>query len=118
MHWWQPLVAVGTALASWRWAVRPLRKTFRELLELLRQIRDASGGVQRLAREVEALAGSIVQLATQILERQEDHESRLADLGDLYVDLVATVARNRKRIEHLEGPDDDAASPQPVPPAD
>jgi CII-binding regulator of phage lambda lysogenization HflD len=108
-HWLQALLGVLGALASWRFALRPLRKTWRELLLLLRQIRDASGGIQKLARDIEALSGSIVQLATQIIERQEDHEGRLKDLGDLYVDLVATVARNRKRIEHLEGPDDDAA---------
>src|SRR4051794_23958596 len=110
-HWLQAVLAVAGALASWRWLLRPTRRAWRELLQLLRQIRDASGGVQKLAREIEALSGAVVNLVTQIMHQQKDHESRLADLGDLYVDLVAAVSRNRKRIEQLEGPSDDETAP-------
>lgn len=105
--WLQITLSVAGALASWRWVVRPLRRTWRELLIVLRQIRDASGGVQRLALEMHALSGSVVQLSRRILERQEANEERLDAMSELYVDLSAAVARNKGRLDRLEGVNDD-----------
>jgi hypothetical protein len=108
MHWLVTGVSVVGALVGWRWAIRPVRRGYRKLIELLEQIRDSAGGVQKLAREMEALSGAVVNLVTQILHQQEEHTGQLKDIGELYVDLVAVVSRNRKRIERLEGaPDDD-----------
>jgi methyl-accepting chemotaxis protein len=120
-HWLQILLSVAGAVAAWRWVLRPLRRAWRELLQLLRQIRDASGGVQRLAREMEALSGALVNFVTQILSRQDEHHERLNDaserlndISELYVDLAATVARNRRRIDQIEG----AHREDDTPPAD
>jgi hypothetical protein len=106
-HWLEAAISVVGALAGWRWIIRPVRRTWRELLRLLRQIRDASGGVQRLALQMQVLSGSVVQLSHRILERQQANEERLDAMSELYVDLSASVARHRRRLDALEGHDDD-----------
>lgn len=84
----------------WRKVIKPLKAGYEKLLRLLEQIRDASSGVQRLAREVEALAGAVVTFVVGIKE-QVDRNSiridRLEEMQELVVDLQADVERIRQR---------------------
>lgn len=95
-----------------RHAVRLLHKAFDRLVALLEQIRDASKEVRELAREVRALSGAVVTFSVELLRRQDDHarqmtalRERCDDLAELYVDLSAAVARNRRH--HQEGTTDE-----------
>lgn len=88
--------------------IRPLIKGYGELLVLLGQIRDASTGVQRLAREVEALAGAIANFVVGIKEQVDKNTERLDRLEEvleLVVDLEANVHRLTRQVngEHQEG---------------
>lgn len=104
-HWLQAVVAVAGVLASWRWVLQPLRRGYRELLQLLRQIRDASGGVQQLALEVQALAGAVTHFVIANQERLSALESRQADVTELVIDALADLSRLQRTVasHHPEG---------------
>jgi HAMP domain-containing protein len=104
-HWLQAVVAVAGALASWRWVLRPIARGYRELLGLLKQIRDASGGVQHLALEVQALAGAVTHFVIANQERLTALESRQADVTEILVDALADLARLQRTVaeHHPEG---------------
>lgn len=123
-HWVTALVSVVGALAGWRWLVRPVRKAYAALMLLLRQIRDAGGGVAKLTREVQSLSGALVQLATVVVEEQqqlrEDTRNlteRHTEMLQLVIDLDAAVHRLSRTVGQLQddvspkGDPDDADRP-------
>src|SRR3954454_11969438 len=98
MHWLQGVVAVAGALAAWRWAIRPVRRGWRQLIELLTAIRVSSAGVQKLAREVESLAGAVVQLVVSLVEdnrslraEHEELRGRQSDQADLLLEVMGDM---------------------------
>lgn len=77
--------------------IRPLMKGYAQLLALLSQIRDASTGVQKLAREVESLAGAISNFVIGIHEHVAENTqriSRLEEMRELVIDLQADIERH------------------------
>lgn len=90
------LALAGVAALLHGRVVRPLIRGYEELLKLLAQIRDASSGVQRLAREVEGLAGAIANFVVGI-KAQVDHNSEridaLEEMRELVVDHDAKIQR-------------------------
>lgn len=97
------VVTLAGFVAVVRHIVRLLHQAFDRLVALLEQIRDASKEVRELSREVRALAGAVVTFSVELLRRQDDHARQMAalqercdDLAELYVDLSAAVARNRR----------------------
>lgn len=77
--------------------IRPLMAGYGKLLGLLEQIRDASTGVQKLAREVEALAGALSHFVVRIHEQVDANSgriNRLEEMHDLLIDLQADFERH------------------------
>lgn len=114
-HWLQLTVAIVAGVASfagavaslWKFVLRPLGTAYRDLIRLLEQIRNASGGVQRLAGELGKLAGAFVTYAFSNQERLEEHETRLGeilgrigDMGELLAELDTDVGHLRKEIRN------------------
>lgn len=102
-HWLQISLSVAGALAGWRWVIRPLRRAYKALMQLLAQIRDASGGVNKLALELHGLAGAVTVFAFRNSERLDKVEVQLAvieqlvtDQGLELVDALADIRRIRK----------------------
>lgn len=86
----------------YRKVIVPLRHGWDEMVKLLQQIRDSSSGVQRLAREVEGLAGAVVRLVVGIKEQVDENTSRidrLEELRELVVDIDAGLAGLRRTVE-------------------
>ena len=91
---------------GWQHVVRPLMRGFERLMQVLEQIREASGGVQRLAREVEALAGALANFVIGIKDQVDKNTERLdqlEELRELVVDLSADVERVLRHINSQEG---------------
>jgi ABC-type transporter Mla subunit MlaD len=111
MHW---IIAAGAAIgaaAGWRFVIAPLRRAWREAMAVLRAIRDASGGVQALSRELHVLAGAFVNFAmhnndeiNNLAKSLADLTQRHKDLADLYVDLAADVTRALRRTDRRSNP--------------
>lgn len=104
------LVAIGAALTLAFRTYRAARRIATRFLLVLEQIRDASGGVQRLARDVEILAGSIGRFVVAMLDNVRDNtarldnvESGLGELAELVVDLEADVRRELRNRAGQEG---------------
>lgn len=94
------VLAVGGFIGAWRWVIRPMRNAWVELVGLLRQIRDASRGVERLSRELHELAGAVVQMTVRVLDVQaaqqkvlDETRDRLSATTELVIDLAADFRR-------------------------
>ena len=87
-HWLQLTAAVAGVLASWRWVIRPARRTFGEVIRLLRRINTSSDGVRTLAEENRALAGAVVNLSVAI---GDDLAAQRAAINDLRTQLESTT---------------------------
>ena len=108
-HWLAVLLIIAGAIGTLGGAgvvigkvARSLIGGYNRLLELLEQIRDASSGVQRLAREVESLAGAISNFVVGIHDQVRAHGERLdqlEELKEIVIDLGADFRRHVREHE-------------------
>lgn len=119
-HWLALLLTAAggfTTLVAFVVATRKtagwVRRNFARALALLEEIRTASSAFGELNLRLHELAGSILQLVVPMIGRQEAHDAQLLELNrrvadfaermdtyaELYTDLVAALARLRRREE-------------------
>ena len=110
-HWLAVLLVISGSTVtlatflrlSWQHVIRPLMRGFERLMQVLEQIREASGGVQKLAREVESLAGAIANFVVGIKEQVDRNSERieqLEELKEVVIDLAADFRRHEREGGH------------------
>lgn len=102
------LLSVAALLGAWRWIIKPTRAAWRDVVTLLRQIRDASQGVDRLSQELRELSGAVIQMTVGVMQAQQHHRELIDDTRDRLghvTELAIDLAADFRRLErtHKEG---------------